>query len=179
MILLKQTQFNIFRTSLQFGPLFKEKHERISFQMDAENKTRLVRSGKKASLDEVMSSRLPLKEPEVVDFRCRDAKSVNFLKTVPIARDRNYQRKAYMIIITKCGLIVYGQRCTDDTHKSVEAATRNANVFCFAWKELSYIRVASGEATQRYNSKLVPSPPNSGIIDVPLGMNILEIGVSD
>ena len=88
---------------------------------------RLVKSGKIRTIDELLASKLPIKEPEILDKLVKNLVETT-LKTMNIGSAGEYRRKAIVAVTCPDGYVGFGKKCDKNTKLAVAGAAKNARL---------------------------------------------------
>ena len=101
------------------------------------------------NLEQILSQKIEIKEPEIIDFLVPNGLYVEILKTTSIG-DGQYRRKAWVAVGDRNGLIGLGSRCGRNNTDAIRGATKNAKLSMFRIREYtsnrSLTRTVTGEA---------------------------------
>ena len=94
---------------------------------------RLVKSGKIRTIDELLASKLPIKEPEILDKLVKNLVETT-LKTMNIGSAGEYRRKAIVAVTCPDGYVGFGKKCDKNTKLAVAGAAKNARLKMFKFQ---------------------------------------------
>ena len=90
---------------------------------------RLVKKGTITSMEQLKESKLPVKEPEIIETFFKETIKETTLKVTNIGSGQ-YRRKATVCVCAN-GYAGFGRRCGENTKVAVAAALRNARLCMF------------------------------------------------